>query len=82
MKQTDKQFKPLWISIGAIGFFLVMGFAGNADYEDALLAERGYCRNVTLYYTSGGELGWPDYEGYYSTVCERYSEDPELFFKG
>ena len=69
-------------ALGIAAFIMIMGIVGRMDYEDALVEERGYCANVTLYYTSSGSAGWPDYEGYYSTVCAKYSDDPQLFFPG
>ena len=76
------EFKPLWICIGALGFLLAMGWAGNSDYEHALLEEQGYCANVTLYHATRGEHGWPDYRELYSTMCAKYADNPELFFQG
>ena len=72
----------LWISVGAIGFLLLAGYAGNSDYEHALLEEQGYCANVTLYYATAGEQGWPDYRQLYNTMCAKYKNDPELFSQG
>ena len=40
----------VWFSVCAVCFVLVAGIAGNADYADAVLAERAYCANVTLYH--------------------------------
>lgn len=77
-----KQYNKLWISIGAIGFVLVAGWAGQSDHEDAVLAEQAYCRNVTLYHASAGEQGWPDYRELYNVMCVKYRGDPEMFSAG
>ena len=60
----------VWISVCAVGFVLLAGIAGNADYADAVLAERAYCANVTLYHASAGTQGWPDYNSNYSEICK------------
>jgi hypothetical protein len=72
----------LWISAGAVGFLLLAGWAGNSDYEDALVAEQAYCERVTLYYATAGEQGWPDYRDMYNIMCAKYRGDPELFSNG
>lgn len=69
-------------ALALVAVLALAGWAGSMDYQDEILEERAYCRNVTLYHATAGEQGWPDYEGYYSTVCAQYSDDPELFFKG
>lgn len=71
MQNKDVNWR--WVSIGAIGFFLIMGFAGNADYEDALLAERAYCENVERYIQTNGKEGWPDYNENFDEICVKYS---------
>jgi hypothetical protein len=60
------------LSLGAavLGVLMLAGIAGNADYADAVLAERAYCANVTLYHASAGEQGWPDYNSNYSEICK------------
>ncbi len=64
----------IWISVGAIGFLLAAGWAGQSDYEDAVLAERAYCERVTLYYATAGEQGWPDYNANYEEICIKNSK--------
>lgn len=75
-------YNKLWISVGAVGFLLLAGLVGRSDYEDALVAEQAYCANVTLYYATAGEQGWPDYRDMYNIMCVKYRGDPELFSQG
>ena len=37
----------------------------SSDYEDHKQMDAHYCDMVKLYKNSGGENGWPDYEGIY-----------------
>ena len=68
--------------LAALALLVLAGIAGTMDYEDELLEERAYCAQVTLHHASAGEHGWPDYRELYSTMCAKYSDDPELFFQG
>ena len=68
--RSDNNIRWGWVSIGAVGFLLLAGIAGQADYEDAVLQEQAYCRNVALYHATAGEQGWPDYNENYSELCE------------
>ena len=60
-----------WVAIGTLGFLLLAGLAGQADYEDALREESAYCSNVELYRATGGEKGWPDYNENYNENCTK-----------
>lgn len=58
--------------LGAIAFLIIAGFAGQSDYEDALLEEQFYCEMVTEHEMSNGEHGWPDYKEIYDSACSKY----------
>ena len=59
-----------WVALGTLGFLLMAGIAGQADYEDAVLQEQVYCANVELYRATNGEKGWPDYNENYAEICK------------
>ena len=40
-----------------------LGLAGNADLEDAERQREQYCDMVDVYHESGGDYGWPPYNG-------------------
>lgn len=61
------------ILVLALGFLAVAGLAGQADYEDAVLEQAAYCANVSLYNSSAGTQGWPDYNHNYSELCGKNS---------
>ena len=48
--------------IGA-AFLVAMGLAGTADREEAERQRAQYCEMVELWHESGGDAGWPPYEG-------------------
>ena len=60
-----------WVAIGTLGFLLLAGLAGQADYEDALREEAAYCSNVELYRATEGEKGWHDYNENYNEICTK-----------
>jgi hypothetical protein len=49
---------------------LLLGFAGNFDYQDALDEEALYCQQTLLFKRTGGQSGWPDYKGIREKICE------------
>lgn len=59
---------------GGIGLLVVLsllGFAGQMDYEDAIMAEKHYCEMVTAYKESNGQYGWPDFKNIYLSACDK-----------
>ena len=40
-----------------------LGFVGNADRKEAERHAEQYCEMVEIYHESGGEHGWPPYNG-------------------
>ena len=48
---------------GLILFTAVMGWVGNGDVEEAERQLETYCEMVGIWDESGGEYGWPPYDG-------------------
>ena len=46
----------------AMTFALVL-FVSNEDFKDAQEARSLYCEMVAAWHSSGGEYGWPPFEG-------------------
>ena len=44
-------------------FFALVLFVSNEDYKDAVQAQSLYCEMVQAWHSSGGEYGWPPFEG-------------------
>ena len=44
-------------------FFALVLFVSNEDFKDAQQARSLYCEMVDAWHTSGGEYGWPPFEG-------------------
>ena len=44
-------------------FFALVLFLGNEDFKDAQQAQSLYCEMVEAWHSSGGEFGWPPFEG-------------------
>lgn len=44
----------------------LMGLLGSFDRHDSKNKQSTYCEMVTLYKTSGGTDGWPDFDRKYS----------------
>jgi len=44
-------------------FFAFVLFVSNEDYKDAVQAQSLYCEMVQAWHSSGGEYGWPPFEG-------------------
>jgi hypothetical protein len=42
---------------------VVMGLVGSGDYQEAVLLQKEYCANLAVWDASGGEDGWPPYQG-------------------
>ena len=40
-----------------------LGLTGKADLEDAERQRAHYCEMVDVYHESGGDYGWPPYNG-------------------
>ena len=52
---------PNKILLGAIAF-MVFAWVSNASYEDELAEQKHYCSMVSIYESSGGENGWPNFK--------------------
>lgn len=50
------------------GIIIAMGIAGQADYEEEQRQVEQYCEMVVMWKESGGEKGWPAYDG--EEVCK------------
>jgi len=48
---------------GLILFAAVMGWVGTADVEEEKRQQESYCEMVEIWDESGGEYGWPPYDG-------------------
>lgn len=46
---------------------IAMGIVGQSDYDEAQRQTEQYCKMVTMWKESGGEKGWPAYDG--EDVC-------------
>ena len=44
-------------------FFALMILVSNEDFKDAHQAQSLYCEMVAAWHQSGGEYGWPPFEG-------------------
>ena len=49
------------------GIITVMGIAGQFDYEEERRQTVQYCEMVRLWKQTGGQAGWPAYDG--EDVC-------------
>lgn len=58
-KRTKDNFYRI---CAGLAFVILAGIAGSMDYEDAVMEERAYCKNVH-------EGIWPDYDEIYAEVC-------------
>lgn len=57
-----------------LGFgILLLGLAGQADYEAEQMQVSLYCEMVEAWDRSGGEYGWPAYDG--REKCKRGDEE-------
>jgi len=44
-------------------FFALMILVSNEDFKDSQQAQSLYCEMVSAWQQSGGEFGWPPFEG-------------------
>jgi hypothetical protein len=49
------------------GIIIAMGIAGNMDVQEEERQHAEYCEMVHLWKQSGGQAGWPAYDG--EEVC-------------
>ena len=56
----------------AAAALLMLGLAaaGTHDYGDSQAEQAFYCDMVRLHDRTGGEYGWPDYNGNAADICE------------
>jgi len=53
-----------WYTVAAVAFLVIaLGLAGNADLEEAKAQRERYCDMVQIYERTGGDAGWPPYDG-------------------
>ena len=52
--------------------FMAFIWISNASYEDEIIAENHYCEMVSIYESSGGENGWPNFK---QLDCKRGTEN-------
>ena len=45
------------------GSIIAMGIVGQSDYDEAQRQAEQYCEMVAMWKESGGEKGWPAYNG-------------------
>jgi len=56
--------KRYLIGAGIAGaLFLAYGLAGNADMQEQERQAERYCQMVDLWAETGGDAGWPPYDG-------------------
>lgn len=60
----------IWALLMVALLSLVFGLVGEADYQDALDEEALYCQQTLLFKRTGGQSGWPDYQGNREEICE------------
>jgi hypothetical protein len=46
-----------------VALISIWAVAGLGDYEEAVRHQQQYCEMVEIYHESGGEYGWPPYQG-------------------
>ena len=49
------------ILLGAIAF-LVFAWVNNSSFEDELAEQQHYCEMVSIYESSEGQHGWPNFK--------------------
>lgn len=57
---------PLWFVLILLILFAVVS---GMDMKDEMKTEANYCEMVSLYKSSNGQYGWPDYKGNFKTNC-------------
>lgn len=60
--------KPAIITFAIVGIIAALAVVGNADVREAEMQEQRYCEMVAEWDQSGGEYGWPPYQG--REICE------------
>ena len=58
--------------LAVIGLIIAMGIVGQSDYDEAQRQAEQYCKMVAMWKESGGEKGWPAYDG--EEVCRDTQE--------
>jgi hypothetical protein len=53
--------------LAIIGLIIAMGVVGQADYDEEQRQTDQYCEMVAIWKESGGQAGWPAYDG--EEVC-------------
>lgn len=56
----DKRYQSI---LTIAGIIIAMGIAGQLDYEEEQQQVKQYCEMVQLWKQSGGQYGWPAYDG-------------------
>jgi hypothetical protein len=57
------------------GIIIAMGIAGNMDVQEEERQHAEYCEMVKLWQQSGGQAGWPAYDG--EEVCRDTQSNEE-----
>lgn len=65
-----KSSKSLCSILLVVAVILLVGLVGALDKERLDVEQRQYCRMHEMWIQSGGEVGWPDYNGNYAEVCK------------
>ena len=52
---------PNKILIGTLAF-LVFAWVSNSSFEDELAEQKHYCEMVSIYESSDGQNGWPNFK--------------------
>jgi hypothetical protein len=60
----------IWAFLLVALLSLILGFVGEADYQDALDEEALYCQQTLLFKRTNGQSGWPDYKKIREEVCQ------------
>ena len=65
-----KASKALYPILLILSVLLLLFVVGALDKQRLEVEQRQYCQMHELWIESGGELGWPDYNGNYAEVCK------------
>jgi len=72
MRNLPISIALIFIVFGSIVAVLItLGFAAEADLEEAIQQQDLYCEMVATYNETGGDYGWPDYRNDYNVVCNK-----------
>ena len=58
------------ITILAILSLAILSWISHDLYDHESEQQARYCEMVSAWQDSGGEIGWPDYNGNYDEVCK------------